>query len=226
MAAHRLEFVKTFVRENSLTMVMTALFLLALAGQTVAGFAVFNDQQVELGASPVSIGQYLISGQFGEAVFENWESEFLQMGLFVLLTVWLRQKGSPESKPLEGREAEDRQPDPHRTGAPWPVRTGGFVAGIYRHSLSMALLALFVVTFILHVITGAAAFSAEQVAHGGTAVSPLGYLLTSQLWFESLQNWQSEFMSIGALVVLAIFLRERGSPESKPVDAPHAETGG
>ena len=216
---------KKFVRENSLTLVMTALFLLALAGQTAAGLAVYNDQQVELGAQPVSIGQYVMTGHFGEAVFENWESEFLQMGLFVLLTVWLRQKGSPESKPLEGHEAVDRQPDSHRSGAPWPVRAGGIAARIYRHSLSIALLTLFAVSFTLHVITGAAAFSAEQVAHGGAAVSPLGYLLSSQLWFESFQNWQSEFMSIGALVVLAVFLREQGSPESKPVDAPHAETG-
>jgi hypothetical protein len=218
--------VKTFVRENGLTLVMTALFLLALAGQIVAGWTVYNDQQEQLGAAQVSIGQYVTTGHLGEAVFENWESEFLQMGLFVLLTVWLRQKGSPESKPLEGRQAVDRQPDSRRTGAPWLVRTGGVAGRLYRHSLSIALLGLFGVSFALHVITGAAAFSAEQVAHGATPVSPLGYLLTPQLWFESFQNWQSEFMSIGALVVLAIFLRERGSPESKPVDAPHAETGG
>jgi hypothetical protein len=217
--------VKTFVRDNSLTLVMTTLFLLALAGQILAGWTVYNGQQAELGASPLSIAQYVMTGHFGEAVFENWESEFLQMGLFVLLTVWLRQKGSPESKSLEGHQAVDRQPDSSRSGAPWPVRTGGVTGRLYRHSLSIALLSLFGVSFALHVITGAAAFSAEQVAHGGAPVSPLGYLLTPQLWFESFQNWQSEFMSIGALVVLAIFLREQGSPESKPVDAPNSETG-
>ena len=217
--------VKKFVRENSLTLVMTVLFLLALAGQTVSGFAAYNDEQAAHGESAVSIGQYLTTGHFGEAVFENWESEFLQMGLFVLLTVWLRQKGSPESNPLEGAAASDREPDPHRAGAPWPVRFGGIAAGLYRHSLAIALLTLFAASFTLHVITGAAEFSAEQAAHGEATVSPLGYLLSSRLWFESFQNWQSEFMSIGALVVLAIFLREKGSPESKPVDAPHAETG-
>jgi hypothetical protein len=217
--------VKNFVRDNSLTLVMTGLFLFALAGQTVSGFADYNDEQVEHGELAVSIGQYLTTGHFGEAVFENWESEFLQMGLFVLLTVWLRQKGSPESKSLDGIESVDRQPDPSRRGAPWPVRTGGIAATIYRHSLAIALLALFAVSFMLHVVTGAAAFSAEQIAHGGAGVSPLGYLTTSRLWFESFQNWQSEFMSIGALVVLAIFLREKGSPESKPVDAPDTETG-
>jgi hypothetical protein len=217
--------VKKFVRENSLTLVMTALFVFALAGQIVAGFADYNQDQVDHGERSVSIGQYLTTGHFGEAVFENWESEFLQMGLFVLLTVWLRQKGSPESKSLDGIEAVDREPDPYRRSAPWPVRTGGIAATIYRHSLAIALLSLFVVSFMLHVVTGAAAFSAEQIAHGGAGVSPLGYLTTSRLWFESFQNWQSEFMSIGALVVLAIFLREKGSPESKPVDAPHTEEG-
>ena len=136
---------KQFVRENSLTLVMTALFLLALAGQTVSGLATYNGEQVEHGEKPVSISQYLTTGHFGEAVFENWESEFLQMGLFVLLTVWLRQKGSPESKALMAPEAADREPDPQRRGAPWPVRAGGIAAGIYRalaHDCSLALFAI------------------------------------------------------------------------------------
>jgi hypothetical protein len=217
--------VRKLLRENSLTLVMTGLFLFALGGQIVAGFAEYNQEQVDHGGQPTSIGGYLTTGHFGEAVFENWESEFLQMGLFVLLTVWLRQKGSPESKPLDGDEDVDREPDPGRAGAPWPVRAGGLVAGIYRHSLSLALLGLFGVSFALHVVTGAAADSAEQIAHGGSAVSPLEYLTTSRLWFESFQNWQSEFMSIGALALLAIVLREQGSPESKPVDAADSETG-
>jgi hypothetical protein len=218
--------VKKFARENGLTLGMTALFVFALVGQIASGLSVYNRDQVEHGEQPVAIGQYLISGHFGEAVFENWESEFLQMGLFVLLTVWLRQKGSPESKPLDGPQDVDREPDPDRPGAPWPVRVGGLAASIYAHSLTLALFALFAASFALHVVTGAAEYSAEQIAHGGSAVSPLQYLATSQLWFESFQNWQSEFMSIGALVVLAIFLRQKGSPESKPVDAGDAETGG
>jgi hypothetical protein len=217
--------VRKLLRENSLTLVMTGLFLFALGGQIVAGSADYNQEQADHEGQPISIGDYLTTGHFGEAVFENWESEFLQMGLFVLLTVWLRQKGSPESKPLGGDEDVDRKPDPTRSGAPWPIRAGGLVAGIYRHSLSLALLGLFAVSFALHVVTGAAADSAEQIAHGGSAVSPLEYLTTSRLWFESFQNWQSEFMSIGALALLAIVLREQGSPESKPVDATDSETG-
>jgi len=204
---------------------MTGLFLFALGGQIIAGFAEYNQEQADHGGKPTSIGGYLATGHFGEAVFENWESEFLQMGLFVLFTVWFRQKGSPESKPLDGDEDVDRAPDPNRKGAPWPVRAGGLVAGIYRHSLSLALLGLFAISFALHVVTGAAADSEEQVAHGGSAVSPVEYLTTSRLWFESFQNWQSEFLSLAAMVVGTIYLRQRGSAESKPVHAPHAETG-
>ncbi len=217
---------KKFVRENSLSLVMTTLFVFALIGQIGTGWDVYNRDQVEHGERAVGIGQYLTSGHFGEAVFENWESEFLQMGLFVVLTVWLRQKGSPESKPIDGREEVDREPDPNRAGAPWPVRMGTVVQTVYANSLAIALFALFAMSFALHVVTGAAEYSADQVAHGAAAVPPLQYLGTSQLWFESFQNWQSEFMSIGALVVLAVFLRQKGSPESKPVDAPNDETGG
>ena len=151
------------------------------------------------------------------------------MAIFVLLTARLRQKGSPESKPFDDDEGHppetDREPDAGREGAPWPVRAGGAITKVYAHSLSIALFALFAVSFSLHVVSGAAEYSADQVDHGGQAISALQYLATSQLWFESFQNWQSEFMSIAALVVLAIFLRERGSSQSKPVDAPHSETG-
>jgi hypothetical protein len=217
--------VRTKLRENSLTLVMVLFFGLALAGQALAGWADYNDEQLDHGEPTASLIDYLGTGQFGEAVFENWESEFLQMGVFVLLTVHLRQKGSPESKPLEGKEAVDREPDPTRPGAPWPVRAGGIIGRVYEHSLVTALLGLFFVSFALHVVTGAAAANADNLAHGRSPVSPIDYLTTSRLWFESFQNWQSEFMSIGALAVLAIFLRERGSPESKPVDAPHSETG-
>jgi len=213
------------MRENSLTLAMTLLFVVALAGQTLSGFAVFNEDRVQHGEPGLSLSEYVTTGHFGEAVFENWESEFLQMGLFVILTVGLRQKGSPESKPITGSEEIDREPDPNRPGAPWPVRAGGIVAKLYAHSLGLALLTLFAVSFALHVVTGAAETSAEQAAHGGPPVSAIEYLATPKLWFESFQNWQSEFMSVGALVVLSVFLREKGSPESKPVDAPHSQTG-
>ncbi len=215
-----------FIRDNSLTLVMTLLFVLALTGQVVSGWSVYNDDQQDHGTGAVSLPAYLTTSHFGEAVFENWESEFLQMGLFVILTVSLRQKGSPESKSIQGHEEVDRDPDPGRRGAPWPVRAGGIAAKVYANSLSLALLGLFLVSFALHVYTGAARYSEDERAHGGTEVSAIGYLATPQLWFESFQNWQSEFMSIGALVVLSIFLRQKGSSESKPVDAPIPATGG
>ena len=162
-----------------------------------------------------------------EAVFENWESEFLQMGAYVVLTAVLRQKGSPESKRLAGPEDVDEDPRGHRhdKDAPWPVRRGGVALRLYEHSLSLALLALFVASFALHVAGGTSAYNQEQAAHGGAPVSVVGYLGTARLWFQSLQNWQSEFLAIGVLVVLSVSLRERGSPESKPVHHPHGETG-
>ena len=213
------------VRNNAISLVIGLLFVFALGGQTLTGWSVYNEDQEEHGEQPVGLAEYVTTGHFGEAVFENFESEFLQMGVFVLLTVFLRQKGSAESKKMDGKEEVDREPDPDRPGAPWPVRVGGPVLTVYRHSLTIALFALFAVSFTLHAITGSAEYSAEQVAHGGTPVSAIGYLVTPQFWFESFQNWQSEFMSIVALTVLAIFLRQQGSPESKPVDAPHSETG-
>jgi len=216
---------RALARNNAITIVIGAMFIVALAGQTLTGWSVYNDDQQEHGEQPVGIAEYVTTGHFGEAVFENFESEFLQMGLFVLLTVFLRQKGSSESKKLEGEEEVDREPDPNRPGAPWAVRLGGPVLTVYRHSLTIALLTLFAISFVLHAITGSAEYSAEQLVHGGAAVSALGYMATTQFWFESFQNWQSEFMSIVALTVLAIFLRQQGSPESKPVDAPNAETG-
>ena len=213
------------LRHNGLTLAMFVLFALSLAGMTMAGIHNYNEDQQEHGQAAVGYGAYLTSGAFVEAIFENWESEFLQMGLFVLLTVTLRQKGSPESKPIDGQEEVDREPDPRRPGAPWPVRAGGLASKLYARSLSIALLGLFVVSFALHVATGAAAYSEEQQAHGDPAVSALEYVVTPELWFESFQNWQSEFMSIAALVVLSVFLRQKGSSESKPVDAAMRETG-
>jgi hypothetical protein len=220
---------RAYLREHSLTLTMVGLFALALVGQSLTGLSVFNDERQAHGEASVGLAEYFTTGHFGEALFENWESEFLQMGLFVLLTARLRQRGSPESKPFveEGDKPSsvDREPNPKRPGAPWPVRRDGVILRIYEHSLSIALLALFALSFALHVAAGAAEYSADQAGHGGEPVSPVAYLGTAQLWFESFQNWQSEFMSIAALAVLSIFLREKGSSQSKPVDAPHGETG-
>jgi uncharacterized protein DUF6766 len=218
--------VRTRLRENSLTLAMLTFFALSLGGQILAGWAEFNREQAQDGAAQIDLPHYLTTGHFGEAVFENWESEFLQMGVLVILTARLRQKGSPESKSLHGQEPVDREPDQARPGAPWPVRVGGLVSILYSHSLGLGLLTLFAVCFVLHVITGAAAASAEELARGGQPVSPVEFLTTRTLWFQSFQNWQSEFLSIAALTVLSVFLREKGSAESKPVDAPQSETGG
>src|SRR6185436_10440930 len=159
--------------------------------------------------------------------FENWESEFLQMGGYVLLTVWLVQRGSAESKKLNEAESVDEDAQRHRDedDAPWPVRQGGVWLAVYKRSLSLALFGLFAAAFLLHAVTGARAYSAEQIEHGASSVSTWEYLHRAQFWFESLQNWQSEFLAVAAIVVLTIFLRQQGSPESKPVHAPHAQTG-
>jgi hypothetical protein len=173
--------------------------------QTLTGQRAFNADQVEHGDSPVSLPEYVTTGHWVEATFENWESEFLQMGAYVLLTVWLRQKGSAESKPLDEDTPQDEDPRRHRddADAPWPVRRGGLALAVYEHTLR---------------------YSAEQVAHGSPPVTTWQFVHSSQFWFRSFQNWQSEFLAVASIIVLSIYLRERGSPESKPVHAPHAQT--
>ena len=212
--------------ENGLAIAMLVLFACALAGQIGTGWAEANDDRNEHGESSIGLSAYLSSGHFVEALFENWESEFLQMGALVVLTVRLRQRGSPESKPHRGDQPVDRGPDANRPRAPWPVSRGGLALRIYENSLSLALFGLFAFSFAMHAVGGAAVYNEEQAAHGGSdRVTPVSYLATTRMWFESFQNWQSEFMSVGALIVLSIVLRQRGSPESKPVDHPHDETG-
>lgn len=217
---------KTFWRNNGLSVTLFLLFVLTLAGQTVAGHRHYNDEQRAHGRTVVSYGEYLRSADFVEATAENWESEFLQMAAYVLFTVFLFQKGSAESKDPDKKEPVDRKPDPHRKDAPGPVRRGGLALLLYRNSLSIALLLLFLLSFVLHAIGGARRYNDEQLAHAqNDVVTAFEYVTTSSFWFESLQNWQSEFLAVLAIVVLSIFLRQHGSPESKPVDAPHTETG-
>jgi Domain of unknown function (DUF6766) len=215
------------VKENGLSLTLFFLFFVTfLLGQSVAGQREYNSEQREHGEQAVSYLGYLRTAHFGEATFENWESEFLQMGAYVLLTALLVQKGSSESKDPDAEEPVDEDPREHvRPDSPWPVRAGGVPLKVYEHSLTIAMFGLFLASFLLHAATGARAYSSEQVQHGGSAVGMWGYLTTSRFWFESLQNWQSEFLAVAAIVVLTIFLRERGSPESKPVAAPHTMTG-
>ena len=215
-----------FCYENSLLLVVTVLVVLTMGGQFVTGWHDYNDELKDMGLTQLSAGQYFHSGHFLEATFENWESEFLQMGLYVLLTIWLRQKGSSESKKLYEDEEVDAEPDPGKKDAPWPVRHGGWVLALYKNSLSIAFILCFLLSVWLHAKGGGEVYSIEQVHDGQPAVTTLEYMGTSRFWFESLQNWQSEFLSIVSIVGLSIFLRQKGSPESKPVDAAYSETGG
>jgi hypothetical protein len=216
-----------WARHHGLVLVNATLFILFLAGMSVTGWQVANQELLDHGQAAETFGAFLGSGDFFEAVFENWESEFLQMGSYVVLTVWLFQKGSSESKPIGKSAPQDADPRQHRdaTDAPWPVRRGGVWLVLYENSLLILFAVLFAGSFAGHAIGGAMAYSEEQVQHGGAAVSPLEYVGTSQFWFESFQNWQSEFMVVAVLAGAAVYLRQRGSPESKPVHAPHAETG-
>jgi hypothetical protein len=217
-----------FLRENGLSLALFGIFLVAIVGQAATGLVEYNQQQEEHDLPTLTMGPYLASGHFIEAVFENWESEFLQMAGYVLLTVWLRQKGSSESKKLEGEEPVDEDPrvDRTRSNAPWPVRKGGLVLKLYENSLAIAFVLLFVLSFSMHAVGGAVEFNEEQHAHGeANEVTAMEYVTTPRFWFESFQNWQSEFLALGLMVVLSIFLRQRGSSESKPVAAPHSDTG-
>ena len=220
---------KRILRENGLSIVWLGLFFVTfLIGQTVTGCLEYNSEQREHGRPELTCTQYVTTPHFVEATMENWESEFLQMFLFIVLTAFLYQKGSAESKKLDEEEAVDRDPRAckDKRNAPWPVRKGGIALKLYERSLGLAFLALFLMCFVLHAAGGARNYNQEQADHGNTEqVSTLQYMSTSRFWFESFQNWQSEFLSVFAIVFLSIFLREKGSPQSKPVDAPHGETG-
>jgi hypothetical protein len=216
------------LRQNGLSIVLVLLMFFFLAGQIVAGMLDYNEEQRNHGQPEVNLVSYLATPHFVEATTENWESEFLQMAAFVFLTACLYQKGSAESKKLDEGEPVDRDPRKSRKkkDAPWPVRKGGLVLSVYEHSLSLAFLLLFILSFTLHAISGAREYSEDQRQHGNPVeISTVEYISTSRFWFESFQNWQSEFLAVGAMVLLSIFLRQRGSPESKPVDSPHSETG-
>jgi hypothetical protein len=216
------------LRDHGLAVATFTIFAASLLGLAFVGWDTYNHEQMDHGAATIGLFAYLGTPNFGEAVFENWESEFLQMGAYVLLTALLVSRGSAESKDPDAGDRTEDDPsavDRRRRNLPWPVRRGGLALALYEHSLTIALLGIFVLSFALHAFTGAAEYSAEQLSHGAAAVSPIEYLATSRFWFESLQNWQSEFLAVGALIVLSIFLRQRGSPESKPIAAPHAQTG-
>ncbi len=213
---------RSFWTRNALSIVVLALFFASLAGQIVSGRTVLNEERREEGQPALSWGAYLGSGQFISATFENWESEFLQMGLYVLLTVTLRQQGSAESRPYP-----DEEPPPRVDPGPRPAwaAAGGWRRTLYGHSLSTVLLLLFVIAFALHWWGSWRHQADEALTKGQAPPGLLEYLGDAQFWFESLQNWQSEFLSVFALVVLSIFLRQKDSSQSKHIDAPHSQTG-
>nr|WP_314499240.1 DUF6766 family protein [uncultured Chryseobacterium sp.] len=208
-----------FFYKNGLSIVVMSLFILFLGCQFITGWHVKNSELAEVKMPPLSLTEYFYSPHFMQATFENWESEFLQMGMYVLLTVALKQKGSAESKSLTEKEDVDRKPIAHQN-APWAVKKGGIILAVYQHSLSIAFIILFLLSFIFHFKGSFNNYNEEQMEKHLQTVQWTDYLTDSQFWFESFQNWQSEFLAVGAIVLLSIWLREKGSPQSKPVDAP------
>ena len=217
---------RTWFKNNGLSIVFIILFIISMTGQWLTGFREYNKEREENGKPAINLATYSHSGHFIQATFENWESEFLQMALFVIMTILLRQKGSSESKKMEDEEEEvDREPDPSRKDAPWPVHKGGWLLHIYKHSLSLVLVILFVISFIMH-LYGSFKDENDQLTMKGLPPETMSnYITDTRFWFESFQNWQSEFLSVFAIVVLSIYFRQKGSPQSKPVDAGDSETG-
>jgi hypothetical protein len=214
---------RAFFRNNGLSIVMLAvLFVTFLVGQIVSGKHQYNEEREKRGEPEIDLSHYLRSAHFVEATAENWESEFLQMFVYVLATAFLYQKGSAESKDPRKRHqhkaARAVTPD-----SPWPARRGGWVLRIYEHSLSGAFFLLFLVAMVLHARGGHRLYNEERLADGEEWVTLSEYMTSSRFWFESFQNWQSEFLAIGSMVVLSIWLRETNSPESKEVQTPHWE---
>jgi uncharacterized protein DUF6766 len=220
---------RQFVRENSLSLFFLTIFLLTLVGQSFAGQHKYNALQVQHDGTPVSWWSYVTSSGFGSAVMENWQSEFLQFSLFIAATIWLVQRGSNESKPLEdaGLEPKTKQEIGRSTPADGPrwARFDDWRTRIYENSLLLVMTAIFFATWFAQSLNNWREFNDDARQHGGQAIGWTSYLGNADFWERTLQNWQSEFLAVGTMVVFTIYLRQRGSPESKPVGAPHRETG-
>ena len=213
-------------KDNGLTIVLMLLFLASIVGHWLTGWRVENEELTRHGGSAISLGQYAVHPHFISSVFENWESEFLQMSAYVVLTAMLIQRGSAESRDPEAppRDA-DLEAQARKPGAPAALRAGALIRWLYARSLGITLILLFVGSFMLHWRSSAEIAAGEAASHGELAPTAMEFLWDPQFWLESFQNWQSEFLSTAMLVVLSIFLRQRESPESKPVAAPHSHTG-
>jgi hypothetical protein len=220
---------RRFLKDNSLSIAFGLLFLAALAGQSIAGWHAFNAEQLEHHEQVVTWGRYVTSASFGVAVLENWQSEYLQFTLFILLTVWLVQRGSPESKEPgeEGTESDaDQRVGEHADDtSPLWARVGGFRTFVFSNSLLLLMTTIWLLSWLGQSITGVVHFNQEQAEHGDKAISWAEYLTRADFWDRTLQNWQSEFLAVGSMAIFAVYLRQRGSPESKPVGASHAATG-
>ena len=218
-----------FVKPNGLSIVFLALFLAAVVGQAFAGHADFNEDQDRHGDPRISLARYVVSSEFGVAVMENWQSEYLQFTLFVLLTVWLLQRGSPESKELDqaGRESDERQKvgGHAQQNSPRWAKVEGIRRTLYENSLLLVMGTIWIGTWFAQSVTGVAQYNTARLDHQQDPVSWASYLGKADFWERTLQNWQSEFLAVGSMAILAVYLRQRGSPESKPVGAPHTATG-
>jgi hypothetical protein len=214
----------TFFRRNGLTLFFLTIFIITLAAQALTGWKENNQEIQQKGGDAIAFLAYLHSGHFISATFENFQSEFLQMGLYVLVTAGLRQQGSAESKSLDEKEDVDREPRATKD-APWPVKKGGWILSLYSSSLSICFFLLFMISWVLHLYGSWIDHNEQQMLIHQSADTLLNFLTQPTFWFETFQNWQSEFISIVSIVFLTIYLRQKGSPESKPVDAPHMQTG-
>ena len=220
---------RPWVKEQSLTLFFLVIFALSLVGQSFAGLHDFNAEQATHGGEPYSYWRFLVSSEFGGDVMENWQSEFLQFTLIILATVWLVQRGSTESKKIEDAGPEtDKDAKVGRNapeGAPRWAKARGLRLKLYENSLGIAMLFIFFGALFAQSLTNWTMFNDEQSAHGEPAVSWTHYLRAADFWNRTLQNWQSEFLAVATMTAFSIYLRQRGSPESKPVGAPHEETG-
>jgi hypothetical protein len=220
---------RRFLKHNGLSLVFLVLFLAAVCGQAVAGHADFNEQQVRHGDPEISLTRYVVSSDYGTAVMENWQSEYLQFTLFVLATVWLLQRGSPESKELDkpGLESDkDQQVGEHaQRNSPRWAKLGGIRRALYENSLLLVMGTIWLGTWFAQSVTGVTQYNSERLDHHMDGVSWSEYLTRADFWEKTLQNWQSEFLAVGSMAILAVYLRQRGSPESKPVGAAHHATG-
>jgi hypothetical protein len=220
---------RRFLYENGLSLFFLVIFLAALIGQAIAGHEAFNQEQAAHGEPVLSLWQYVTSSYFGQAVMENWQSEYLQFMLFMLATIWLIERGSPESKEpgKEGRETlkEQRFGEHALDESPEWAKPRGIKTFIYSNSLLIVMSIIFIGSWFAQSVTGWTQFNAEQVDHSESTVSWLTYIGSADFWESTLENWQSEFLAVGSFVAITVFLRQRGSPESKPVGAPHDATG-